>query len=77
MIDSIYDFILNTLLGNPSFEGAETMAMLLTYTTIIMCFMLLIKIMMCVPVLNIKFSPLNKFFIYAKAYKKTFFALPK
>lgn len=46
MIDSIYDFILNTLLGNPSFEGAETMAMLLTYTTIIMCFMLLIKIMM-------------------------------
>ena len=46
MIDSIYDFILNTLLGNPSFEGAETMAMLLTYTTMIMCFMLLIKVMM-------------------------------
>lgn len=46
MIDMIYDFILNTLLGNPTFSGAETMAMLLTYTTIILCFALLIKLMM-------------------------------
>lgn len=46
MIDMIYEFILNTLLGNPEFSGAETMAMLLTYTTIILCFALLIKLMM-------------------------------
>lgn len=60
MIDSIYDFILNTLLGNPTFKGAETMAMLLTYTTIIMCFMLLIKITLWAFGLGFKWTKIRK-----------------
>lgn len=46
MIDLIYDFILNTLLGNPEFTGAELVATLLTYTTIVMFFGLLVKLVM-------------------------------
>lgn len=44
MIDLIYDFILNTLLGNPEFTGAEQLATLLTYTTIVLFFFILIKL---------------------------------
>ena len=44
MIDLIYDFILNTLLGNPEFTGATELATLLTYTTIVLFFFILIKL---------------------------------
>lgn len=44
MIDLIYDFILYTLLGNPEFTGATELATLLTYTTIVLFFFILIKL---------------------------------
>lgn len=44
MIDLIYDFILNYLLGNPNFDGATQLATLLTYTTIVLFFFILIRL---------------------------------
>lgn len=45
MIDILYDFILNYLLGNPEFEGATQLATLLTWTSIVLIFCLLIKLL--------------------------------
>lgn len=44
MVDLLYNFILNTFLGNPEFEGATLIATLLTYTVIVVLFMLFIKL---------------------------------
>lgn len=44
MIDLIYNFLLNDLMGNPEFTGAEHLATLLTYTTIILFFFLFIRL---------------------------------
>ena len=44
MIDLIYDFIYNTLLGNTTMPGAQDLATLLTYTTIVLIFFVLVKL---------------------------------
>lgn len=44
MIDLIYNFILNTFIGNVSFQGAEELAILLTYTTLLLIFFVLIRL---------------------------------
>lgn len=46
MIDLIYNFILNALLGNSTIQGANDLALLLTYTAIIMIFFTLVKLIM-------------------------------
>lgn len=44
MIDLIYNFILNTLLGSSEIQGATDLALLLTYTTIVLIFFVLVKL---------------------------------
>lgn len=44
MVDLIYNFIYNTLMGAPNFEGASTLAVLLTYSVIVMIFLSFIKL---------------------------------
>lgn len=46
MVDLIYDFIRNTLMGNTSMSGADNLAILLTWTTIVMAFILFIRVTM-------------------------------
>lgn len=46
MVELIYNFIYITLMGEPTFEGSTTLAILLTYT-IIVCFVaILIKLVL-------------------------------
>lgn len=44
MIDLLYNFINNTLLGESTLPGKEELATLLTYTSIILIFFVLIKL---------------------------------
>lgn len=44
MVDLIYNFIYNTLLGSTTLQGAEQIAILLTYTTIVLIFFVLVKL---------------------------------
>lgn len=44
MVDIIYDFIRNSLIGNTSMTGADNLALLLTWTTIVMAFILFIRV---------------------------------
>lgn len=46
MIDLIYDFMLNNLIGNSSIPNAELMATLLTYASIILIFGALVRFVM-------------------------------
>lgn len=43
MIDLIYDFILNNLIGNTTTPNAELLAILLTWTAIILIFGALVR----------------------------------
>lgn len=44
MIQLIYDFIRNVLIGETTMTGADDLATLLTYTTIVCFFIILIKL---------------------------------
>lgn len=44
MIDLLYNFINDTLLGNSTLPGKEELATLLTYTSIILIFFVLVKL---------------------------------
>ena len=44
MIQLIYDFIRNVLIGETTMQGADDLATLLTYTTLICMFIILIKL---------------------------------
>ena len=46
MVDIIYNFIRNTLIGETSISGADNLAILLTWTFIIFAFLLLIRLTM-------------------------------
>lgn len=46
MIDLLYDFMLNNLIGNSSIPNAELMATLLTYASIILIFGALVRFVM-------------------------------
>lgn len=46
MIDLIYDFMLNNLIGNSTIPNAELMATLLTYASIILIFGALVRFVM-------------------------------
>lgn len=46
MVDLIYDFIRNTLMGNTEMSGADNLAILLTWSTIIMAFCLFVRVVM-------------------------------
>lgn len=46
MVDLIYDFIRNTLMGNTTMTGADNLAILLTWSTIIMAFCLFVRVVM-------------------------------
>lgn len=46
MIDMIYDFMLNNLIGNSTIPNAELMATLLTYASIILIFGALVRFVM-------------------------------
>lgn len=45
MIDLVYNFILNVLIGeNTTIRGAEDLAVMLTWTTLILIFFVLVKL---------------------------------
>lgn len=44
LIDIIYNFIKDVILGNSDIPGVDNMAILLTYTSLIFLFILLIKL---------------------------------
>ena len=44
MIQLIYDFIRNVLIGETTMQGADDLATLLTYTTLVCMFIILIKL---------------------------------
>lgn len=44
MIQLIYDFIRNVLIGETTMQGADDLATLLTYTTLVCIFIILIKL---------------------------------
>ena len=44
MVDIIYDFINNILIGDSTLPGKEQLATLLTYTTIVLFFIVLVKL---------------------------------
>lgn len=44
MIQLIYDFIRNVLIGETTMTGADDLATLLTYTTIVCFFIILVKL---------------------------------
>ena len=44
MIQLIYDFIRNVLIGETTMQGADDLATLLTYTTIVCFFIILVKL---------------------------------
>lgn len=44
MVDTIYDFIRNDLMGNTTISGADNLALLLTWTLIVIIFFLFIKL---------------------------------
>lgn len=44
MIQLIYDFIRNVLIGETTMTGADDLATLLTYTTIVCFFVILVKL---------------------------------
>lgn len=44
MVDLIYDFIRNTLIGETTMSGADNLATLLTWTVIVMAFMLFVRV---------------------------------
>ena len=44
LVDLIYDFINNVLIGDSTLPGKTQLATLLTYTTIILFFALLVKL---------------------------------
>lgn len=45
MIDLIYNFIYNILIGeNTTIQGADTLAVLLTFATIVLIFFVLVKL---------------------------------
>lgn len=46
MIDLLYDFMLNNLIGNSTIPNAELMATLLTYASIILIFGALVRFVM-------------------------------
>lgn len=56
MIDLIYNFILNVLIGqDTTIAGAEDLATLLTFATIIMVFFVLVKLVFwCFNIVNIR-----------------------
>ena len=44
MIQLIYDFIRNVLIGETTMQGADDLATLLTYTALVCMFIILIKL---------------------------------
>lgn len=46
MVDLIYDFIRNNLMGNTTLSGADNLAILLTWSTIIIAFCLFVRVVM-------------------------------
>lgn len=46
MIDVLYSFIRNTLIGETTISGADNLALMLTWFTLIMFFILLIRLVM-------------------------------
>lgn len=48
MIEEIYNFILNNLIGDTQLKGVDDLALLLTYSVIVVCFWLLVKLVVWV-----------------------------
>lgn len=46
MVDLIFDFIRNTLIGETTMSGADNLAILLTWTTIVFAFILFVRVVM-------------------------------
>lgn len=44
MIELIYNFILNNIIGDTQLKGVDDLALLLTYTVIVIFFALLVKL---------------------------------
>lgn len=44
MVDIIYNFIYDVLIGNTQLQGAQELALMLTYTIIVLFVFLLVKI---------------------------------
>lgn len=44
MVDLIYNFIRNDLIGSTSLSGADNLALLLTWAVIVGCFLLMVRL---------------------------------
>lgn len=46
MVDLIYNFIRDDLIGNTSLTGADNLALLLTWAVIVGCFLLMVRLVL-------------------------------
>ena len=46
MVDILYDFIRNSLIGQTSLSGADNLALLLTWAVIVGCFLLMVRLVL-------------------------------